>query len=382
MSYKTLAARLEYQGGSALGRINQQKLNSLRAALKNDYNSRLIKTPLCDAWPALINLNNLKPDYDKKILSVEYDAGLEAGDVFEILDDCTHWMVYLPILTETAYLRSEIIRCRYTITIDDTEYWIYFQGPTETDIRWFQKRGININELNLSGTIFIKLNKQTRDFFERFTHIKVDGHIWEVQVTDSISVPGILEIEVQEYYDNPIAELPEIKKADDIESVIVGETTVPQDSTIGYYIPKTYLQSSYSWSVSGNPRVEIVEIMNNGNMCKVRVHDGAIGSYIVSYGEYSLEVNIDWQRNYIIGPEKVAPYGIYTYEADGIFSVDSNLVRINSQDGTKCELEVLTGRKGKFTLTCVTEDNETYTLPVTIGSFTGDKNEKSIGIVS
>lgn len=382
MSLKTLSARLQYQGGDALGRINQQKLNSLRAALKNDYNSRLIKTPLCDAWPALINLNNLKPDYDKKILSVEYDAGLEAGDVFEILDDCTHWMVYLPILTETAYLRSEIIRCRYTITIDDTEYWIYFQGPTETDIRWFQKRGININELNLSGTIFIKLNKQTREFFERFTHIKVDGHIWEVQVTDSISVPGILEIEVQEYYDNPIAELPEIKKADDIESVIVGETLVSQDTTIGYYIPKSYLQNSLSWSVTGNPRVEIVDIMNDGNMCKVRIHDGAIGTYTVNYGEYSLEVTIDWQREYIIGPDTVAPYGIYTYEADGTFSVDSPLVRINSQDGTKCELEVLTGRKGKFTLTCVTEDNETYTLPVTIGSFTGDKNEKSIGIVS
>lgn len=382
MSLKTLAARLEYQGGSALGRINQQKLNSLRAALKNDYNSRLIKTPYCDAWPALINLNNLKPDYDKKILSVEYDAGLEAGDVFEILDDCTHWMVYLPILTETAYLRSEIIRCRYTITIDDTEYWIYFQGPTETDIRWFQKRGININELNLSGTIFIKLNKQTREFFERFTHIKVDGHIWEVQVTDSISVPGILEIEVQEYYDNPIAELPEIKKTDDIESVITGKTLVPQDTTVGYFIPKSYLQNSLSWSVTGNPRVEIVDIMNDGNMCKVRIHDGAIGTYTVNYGEYSLEVTIDWQREYIDGPDTVAPYGIYIYKAEGTFSVDSSLVRINSQDGTKCELEVLTGRKGSFTLTCITEDNETYTLPITIGSFTGDKNEKSIGIVS
>lgn len=383
MSLKTLAARLQYQGGNALGRINQQKLNSLRAALKNDYNSRLIKTPLHEAWPALINLNNLKPDYDKKIVSVEYDAGLEAGDVFEVLDDHTRWMVYLPILTETAYLRSEIIRCRYTITIDDTEYWIYFQGPTETDIRWFQKRGININELNLSGTIFIKLNKQTRDFFERFTHIKVDGHIWEVQVTDSISVPGILEIEVQEYYDNPIAELPEIRKGDsESETPIVGEVTVPQDATIGYYIPKSYLQNSLSWSVSGNPRVEIVEVMNDGNMCKVKIHDGAVGSYTVSYGEYSLEANIDWQRNYIYGPDKIAPYGIYTYEAEGTFSVDSSLVRINSQDGMKCEIEVLTGRKGSFNLICTTQNDEVYTLPVIIGSFTGDKNEKSIGIVS
>lgn len=122
MSLETLSARLQYQGGDALGRINQQKLNSLKAALKNDYNSRTIKTPHNGLWQALINLNNLKPDYDKKYVSVEYDSGLEAGDVFEIIDDGTHWMVYLPLLTETAYLHSEIIRCRYTLTIDDEEY--------------------------------------------------------------------------------------------------------------------------------------------------------------------------------------------------------------------------------------------------------------------
>lgn len=46
MSVKTLASRLEYWGGDSLGRIKQQKLNGLRAALKNDYNSRMIKTPL------------------------------------------------------------------------------------------------------------------------------------------------------------------------------------------------------------------------------------------------------------------------------------------------------------------------------------------------
>lgn len=45
MSMKTLAARLEYNGGNKLGRINKQKLRSLQAALKDDYQSRMIKTP-------------------------------------------------------------------------------------------------------------------------------------------------------------------------------------------------------------------------------------------------------------------------------------------------------------------------------------------------
>ena len=390
MSLKTLAARLQYQGGDRLGRINQQKLNSLRAALTNDYNSRLIETPLNEVWPALINLNNLKSDYDKKYVSVEFDAGLEAGDVFKCLDDGTHWMIYLPLLTETAYLHSEIIRCRYTMTIDDEEYWIYFQGPTETDLRWFIKRGININELNLSGTIYIKLNAQTREFFERFTHIKVDNHIWEVQVTDSISVPGILEVEVQEYYDNPIAELPEIKRATNAsDKEIIGETLVTQDSTVGYYIPKEYLNEEYSWEILNNSNVKISRIMNNGNICEVHIHDDAIGSYIVKYGEYTLEATINLESKIIDGPNKVSPYGFYTYTVEGnnvVFSIDNATVaQIISQDGHKCKIEILTGRKDRFNLSCSFEkDNEEQiiTLPITIGSFTGEKNEKDLGLVS
>jgi hypothetical protein len=32
----------------------------------------------------------LKADYDKKFISVEFDSGLESGDVFEIIEDGTH----------------------------------------------------------------------------------------------------------------------------------------------------------------------------------------------------------------------------------------------------------------------------------------------------
>ena len=383
MSRNSLAARLTALGGDQLGRINKQKLKSLQWALKNDYNSRLIKTPLHSVWPALIvnDVAGLKSNYDKKYVSVEFNAGLEPGDVFEILDDGTHWMVYLPILTETAYLRSEIIRCRYTLEIDGTSYWVYFRGPEETDLRWFIKNAINVNELNLSGTIYIKLTPQTREFFKRFTHIKVDNHIWEVQVTDSISVPGILELEVQEYYDNPIAELPEIKKESE-ESVIVGETIVSQDSEVGYYIPKSYLKKKYEWKVTGNPRVRILEVLNNGNMCKVKVFDGAVGNYTISYGDYSLECTIDWQRNYIIGPDIVYPYSLVSYKGTGTYTVDSELVRINRQDGKSCDIEVLTGRKGSFNLICTTDEGEVYTLPITIGSFTGGGNAQAVGVVS
>ena len=380
MSVSTLASRLEFLGTDNLDRINRQKLRGLRAALKNDYNSRMIKTPLKDARPALINANNLKPDYDKKIVSVEFASELEPGDVFECLDDHTHWMVYLPILTETAYLKSEIIRCRYTLTIDDDTYWVYFQGPTETDIRWFIKRGINVNELNLSGTIFIKNNKQTRDFFDRFTHIKVDNHMWEVQVTDSISVPGVLELEVQEYYDNTIAELPEIVNESQ-QSHIVGQEIVKQDVTVGYFIPEAYFDKDATWRIAGNDRVKIVNILDNGKMCKVRIYAGAIGTYTIYYGNESIEVAIDYIEPYIKGPTEVYPYDYYTYTADGVFNLTSNIARIIEQDGHKCVVEILTGKKGEFTLQCTPEGEETQELLVTVNSLWGGKDEEHIGIV-
>ena len=90
MSINTLAARIQYLGGDQNNRIKTQKLRSLQWALKNDYHTRKIKTPYHAVWPALINEDNLKPDYDRKIVSIEYDAGLEPGDVFECLDDNTH----------------------------------------------------------------------------------------------------------------------------------------------------------------------------------------------------------------------------------------------------------------------------------------------------
>ena len=379
MSINTLASRIQFLGGDQNERIKKQKLRSLQWALKNDYHTRMIKTPLHTAWPALINENNLKPDYDKKIVSVEYAAGLEPGDVFECLDDGTHWMIYLPYITETAYLRSEIIRCRYTLTIDDTTYWIYFQGPTETDLRWFIKRGININELNLSGTIYIKLNQQTRDFFERFTHIKVDNHIWEVQVTDSISVPGVLELEVQEYYDNPIAELPEIINEND--GVIMGETVVKQDTIVGYMVSAENYKRKNKWQILGNERVRLQEIIEDGRMCKVRIYPGAVGTYTVKYGEHTSEITIDWEQPYIKGQTEVSPFEFYTYRGKGVYSLNTDLAKIVSQDGKQCKIEILTGRTGQFTLYCETEEGEQKELLITIKSWFGGKDESTVGVV-
>lgn len=375
MSIKTLAARMEYLGGNQIGRINQQKLRSLRWALKNSYNSRMIKTPLHAAWPCLINTNNLKADYDKEYISVEFDSGLEAGDTFECLDDGTHWMVYLPVITETAYLQSEIIRCRYTLEVNEKEYWIYFQGPTETDLRWFQKNQINVNELNLSGTIYIKNDENTKNYFKRFTRVKLDGHEWEVQVTDSITVPGIIELEVQEYYDNTIEELPKIRQHSEIEidpkPTIIGETLVKPDTIVGYMIDAEYYSPDNEWSVTDNPRVRIENIKDNGRICEVRIYAGTVKPFTLQYGDQLLKVNVDWEKPIIQGPQVVYPYDTHTYwlkNKKGEFSINSSLAKIIEFNEDSCKVEIVTGKKGKFVLDCLLEDGATTSLEIDIKS--------------
>lgn len=377
MSIQTLGARLQWLGGDNMGRINQSKYMSFQAALKNDYNKRMIKFNT-QSWPCLINSmsGGLKADYDKKYISVDFKSGLKAGETFELLDSGTHWMVYLPVITETAYLRSEIIRCDYTLNVNGQEYWIFFRGPVETDLRWFIKNSININELNLSGRIYIKNDENTRDFFHRFTHIKLAGHTWEVQVTDSITVPGILELEIQEYYDNSIAELPSILKDETTPiNVISGATMTKQDTIVGYAISNEAYDPKIHWEVKNNPRVKILEEYENGRMCKVKIYAGAVKTFDICYGDFFQTVIVEWQKPLIQGPQEVYPYDIHTYWIKKLsegekatFSIDDeSMAKIIDSNNDSCKVEIISGKKGKFVIHAAYGDIETD-LPVQIKS--------------
>jgi len=377
MSFKTMASRIQYLGGDQIGRINKNKLESFKWALRNDYNSRKIKVHN-SVWNCLINTQSggLKSDYDKKVISVDFASGLQAGDTFELLEDGSHWMIYLPIITETAYLRSEIIKCRYKLEVNGQMYWVYFQGPSETDLRWFIKDNINVNELNLSGTIYIKNDENTRHFFQRFTRIKMDGHMWEVQVTDSITVPGILELEVQEYYDNSIIELPEVKKDKTTPvNVISGKTVVKQDTIVGYAISNEAYDSSIKWEVKNNSRVKIIETLQDGRICKVKVYPGAIKTFDICYGEQALTVTVEWQKPIIHGPQEVYPYDTHTYWIKNVpegtkvnFMIDDESVaNIVDSNFDSCKVDIVTGKKGQFVISAKYADVDTK-LPVMVKS--------------
>lgn len=379
MSIQTLGARLQILGENNHERMDRAKLYSFKQAMKNSYNTRMIKPDNGNsAWPCLINSmsGGNKADYNKQYLSVEFDSGLRSGDTFKMIDSGEHWMVYLPIVTETAYLRTEIIRCRYSLNVNGKDYWIAMRGPVETDLRWFIKNNININELNLSGRIYIKNDENTRDFFHRFTHIKLAGHTWEVQVTDSITVPGILELEIQEYYDNSIAELPSILKDETTPiNVISGATTAKQNTIVGYAISNEAYDPKIRWEVKNNPRVKILEEYEDGRMCKVKIYAGAVKTFDICYGDFFQTVIVEWQKPLIQGPQEVYPYDIHTYWIKKLpegekatFSVDDeSMAKIVDSNNDSCKVEIVSGKKGKFVIHAAYGDVETD-LPVKIKS--------------
>lgn len=225
--------RLEWQGGVAQeDRMIKDKYKTFLRTLKysyqgcdvmmaQPYNQCLSEDELdtemgvYQQYRALINPDKIKQDYDDKILSIDRIAGYNPGDVFQWINTGTHWIIYLEELTEDAYFRGEIRRCRYKIKFKDNDEkwistWAAIRGPVETEIESVQKNQIRVNKPNLSLNILMPRNEKTLQAFNRYDEFLFEGKCWRVQASDSISMRNVLEINAEEYYIN--------RDTDDIES--------------------------------------------------------------------------------------------------------------------------------------------------------------------
>ena len=232
--------RFEYQGGIRQeDRMIQDKFRSFQKSLQYSYQGCNVKLEqpanFCinnditvkynKVWRALINPNKVKQDYDDKILSIGFEYGFKAGDVFEWVNTNTHWIIYLQELSELAYFRGDIRRCDYEIKWEDEDglhsTYAAIRGPVETKIDYIQKHGISVDNPNHSLNILMPKNKDALEYFRRYSKFYLndidegDEQVcWRVEAKDSISMPGVLEITAVEYYIN--------KDEDDLENGIVG----------------------------------------------------------------------------------------------------------------------------------------------------------------
>lgn len=307
--------RLTYKGGEEANLRNvKSKLRSFHAALKDSYQSEWItlhkgeeneQRVLC-----LITPSRLTEEFDKKVLSIDFEYNVKEGDVFYWDRTGMYWMVNLQQHTEEAYFRGTITRCEHQALIDDKLYWITLRGPLETDASWSGKHDIYINNLNYSMKMEITKNKHTMDYFSRFKIIKIqnkytdtDGteyteeHRWQVVATDKYSSNNIIEVYLKEYADNPLEDM----------------------------------------------QVEVEE-----------------------------EV-IDTAAPYIDGPREVYVFDeaiVYTIKniTNGSFVVNSKLVKINEKNSDMISLDIITGKSNSFEIVYKVEGMEDIKLNVNIKS--------------
>lgn len=250
-NFEMMRKRLEYQGGIAQeDRMIKDKYRTFLKTLKYSYQGCDVslaqpynvcyldgETQQFPQYRALINPDKNKPDYDDKILSIDYKTEFKSGDVFQWLGTQTHWIIYLKQLTEDAYFRGEIRRCRYQIKFKDDEgnivyTWAAIRGPVETQIDSIQKNQVRVDRPNLSLNILVPQNEKTLKAFDRYSEFIFAGRCWRVEAHDTISIENVIEIAAEEYFidrdtDNDVKDGLVIEPVDPTpDSEIKGETFI------------------------------------------------------------------------------------------------------------------------------------------------------------
>lgn len=270
-----MAKRLRLRGGSPQqDRMIKDKRWSLDHAVLYSYQAakikRLNQTDEKAFIRALINPNKLKQDYDDKIVSVGFEHGFKPGDIFEWCNTGTKWLIYLQDLTELAYFRGDIRKCSYQVSWinSDNEVettYLAVRGPVETKINYVQKSGDSIDRPNYSLNILMPKTKSTLEYFRRYAKFYLkgieDGDVntcWRVEATDTISMPGVLQISAVEYYANEIE--------DDMENGVVDGLIVKPvdqptstDLILGQGFIKPKIKATYTYEGLDVPHWSIDE---------------------------------------------------------------------------------------------------------------------------
>lgn len=304
-----MANRINWHGGQPQqDRMIRDKRWTLDHATKYSYQAAKIKhTDYIDQEqaPALINPDKTKQNYDDKILSVGYEYRYKPGDVFDWLNTGTKWIIYLQDLTELAYFRAEIRRCNYTVSWIGEDHETFTQylavrGPVETKINFIQKNGISVDEPNHSLDILMTKTPEALKYFRRYAKFYLKGlaegdknTCWRVEATDSISMPGVLQIVAVEYYANEtkddldqglvnglVIDPIDPNEDSDLDNLIKGDTFIkPRIEYTYYYRGKGAVQ----WKVIG--KKVPVKIKTEGRKCTLIWDSSYHGQFVLKCGD-------------------------------------------------------------------------------------------------
>lgn len=229
-----MRARLNVLGGvTQQNRMIKDKRDTLdRIVLYSYQGAKVRKLGSETADPALINPNQVKQDYDDKIISIGYEYGYTPGTIFDWVNTGTKWLIYLQDLTELAYFKGDIRKCSYEISWRDANgdiktTFAAIRGPKETSIDTSIKEGVSYDFPNHSLNILLPKNEDTLAQFTRYSEFYLkpltgenSSICWRIEATDTLSMPGIIEVNAVEYYAN--------EHEDNVEQGIVGDLIVEE----------------------------------------------------------------------------------------------------------------------------------------------------------
>lgn len=290
-----LRKRLKYEGGNQEGRMIKDKYNTFKKALLYSYQAAdVCKLGETETRKALINPDKNKQDYDDKILSIDYAYGYKPGDIFAWGGTNTYWLVYLRELTEDAYLRAEIRRCKYQLQwINENKElvntWCYIRGPVETKINSIAKAGVTMDTPNWTLELYIPATEENlAKFKERYATFMFDGKSWEVQVTDSVSMEGVLQVIALEHYVNDTLDNVEEGIEDYFQVVPVLPETGTEYMIGGNTFIKPLFSEEYTAEVPGGEWSVLepnrpVELIRNDEKLKLTWTNMTSGQFTLQY---------------------------------------------------------------------------------------------------
>ena len=302
---RIMANRIGFHGGNPQqDRMIKDKRRSLDKALLYSYQGANVQALGSETVArALINPNKLKQDYDDKIISIGFEYDFQPGTIFEWKNTNTKWLVYLQDLTELAYFRGDIRKCSYEIELEDgSKTYAAIRGPVETKIDYIQKHGISVDNPNHSLNILLPKNESTLKYFKRYSkfYLKEDTSIcWRVEATDTISMPGIIEINAVEYYINEFEDNQEegivgglIEKVEDPNPAIgeiQGETFIKPKREYTY----TCSASGFEWSYDSKLPIQMEVLEGETPTVKIKWASSYSGQFDLYYGEFKKTIVVE-----------------------------------------------------------------------------------------
>lgn len=315
--------QLDTRGGyGQQDRMIKDKRKTLDKATLYSYQSAWIKRQIYDFEPvmegvreadpvrALINPNKVKADYDEKTLSVGFEHGFRVGDVFEWCNTKTYWLVYLQDMTELAYFRGDIRRCSYEIAWKDENdvyqrTYVALRGPVETKIEYIQKNNISTDKPNYSLNILMPKTTANLKKFKRYSRFYLQGLVegedntcWRVEAVNTMSTPGIIEINAVEYYaneheddlENGIADGLIMKpidpnEGDELSGNIIGETFIKPKKEYIYYIDSSLYGDWYISNKKFPVKMETFSDDQGRNAVKIKWNSTYSGQFDLWFGD-------------------------------------------------------------------------------------------------